>query len=107
MYLNDLANYIKNNKKFISGLAAYVQNVQFDITTYAYDPQDRTFYLMASDDDDPIAVKDILRESYRYPDQTKLAIICEEFKCIAPVRSFSTQFGDPNFGDPNLVIIHT
>lgn len=105
MYLNDLANYIKSNKKFISGLAANIQCVQFDITDYAYDPQDRTFYLVTGDDD-PIAVKDILRESYRYPEQTKLAIICEEFSCIAPVRNFSTQFGDPNFGDPNLVIIH-
>lgn len=105
MHLTDLANFIRNNKKFISGLAISINNFQLDVTNYAYDNDDMTFYLMA-DDGNPVSAKDILKESYRYPADTKLAVICEEFNCIAPVKSFSTQYGEPSFGEPNLAIIH-
>ena len=105
MCLTDLANYIRDNRRFISGLAISIDDVQLDVTNYAYDNDDMTFYLMA-DDGDPVSVKDVLRESYRYPENTKLAIICEELNCIAPAKSFSTQYGDPNFGEPNLAIVH-
>lgn len=105
MYLTDLANYIRNNRRFLSGLAINIDGVQLDVTNYAYDNDDMTFYLMA-DDGNPVSVKDVLRESYRYPATTKLAVICEELNCIAPVKSFSTQYGDPNFGEPNLAIVH-
>ena len=105
MYLTDLANFIRNNKKFISGLALNIDNVQLDVTNYAYDNYDMIFYLMA-DDDNPISAKEILKESYKYPANTKLAVICEEFNCIAPVKGFSTQYGNSSFGEPNLAIIH-
>lgn len=95
--LKDLADFITNNKKFVTQVHGAFGKYTIPVSDFGYDSKDRVMYLFCDEDANPISVKDLLAASYRYP-KVPIVIANETLAEINEVKSFHTEYDyDDNY----------
>lgn len=95
--LKDLADFVKENKKFITQVHGAFGNYKIPVSDFGYDSKDHVMYLFCDEDDTPIPVKDLLAASYKYP-RIPIVIVNETLAEINNVKSFHTEYDyDDNY----------
>lgn len=102
--LKNLADYVKNSKKFLSTVLCDFGGITEEVTNCGYDPKDKIYYLFCNEDDNPIPLKSILADSYKYP-IVNIVAASETLLRTKEINSFSTLYGIESFGEGNSLVI--
>lgn len=89
--LRDLADFITNNKKFITQVHGAFGKYKIPVSDFGYDPRGYTMYLFCDEDANPMPVKELLAASHRYPN-VPIVIVNETLAEINNVKSFHTEY---------------
>lgn len=102
--LKELANYIKQSSTFVEDAVLDFERARYYITDSAYDNKHLEYYLIADETYNPLTVKSILADSYKYPN-ARITLFSEDLNMVRACKGFSTQIGDGNFGEANAVVL--